>query len=38
MSYQDHVVSEEIRSRIQDTAGIHDELQTMEKNLIGCPG
>ena len=31
MSYKDHVTNEEVRNRIQNASGVHDDLQTMVK-------
>ena len=31
ISYKDHVTNEEVRNRIQDAIGVHDDLQTMVK-------
>ena len=31
ISYKDHVTNEEVRNRIQNVAGVHDDLLTMVK-------
>ena len=32
ISYKDHVTNEEVRNRIQNAIGVHDDLLTMVKN------
>ena len=32
ISYKDHVMNEEVRNRIQNATGVHDDLLTMVKN------